>query len=433
MLPGTLVFALFLPMLAVAQPTVVSVRNGASYSEMLAPGCWMAIYGTSLAVSTARASTLPLPKNLGGTSVMVDGRAADLLYVSATQVNALIPFEAQWSGYKKVILAVTTAAGTGEFPVYVNRNAPGLFTRNSAGTGRALILDAGFRPTDVLNEQDVVILYATGLGATDTGASAAGRVLDQVEVFLGDQQAEVLFAGLAPGFPGVYQINVRVPPLWTDRLYLRQGGWLSNVVEVGVRPQSNADGIVASIEPVLPAANSPVYSSFPLLAARFQVELHVQAGAGPFVVAAVAEGGGSFTLVDPANGMAQTYWTTPTAAAAHGDFSPVLSTVNILDFIQGCQPFPNGQIPLSLMDNVTLTFITYNLPPPDLTFPQHAVGTSVSTRSIPSSGRFYTSGSFGDFFQIPCGSQKGGKTTFKLYVDGRVVASKDVAYQLAGR
>jgi uncharacterized protein (TIGR03437 family) len=53
----------------------------------------MVIYGTNLAVATASATTLPLPKRLLGTSVTVDGHAAALLYVSATQVNALIPFD----------------------------------------------------------------------------------------------------------------------------------------------------------------------------------------------------------------------------------------------------------------------------------------------------------------------------------------------------
>jgi hypothetical protein len=43
-------------------------------------------------------------------------------------------------------------------------------------------------------------------------------------VFIGEQKAEVLFAGLAPGYPGVYQVNVRAATLWTDRIYLREGG-----------------------------------------------------------------------------------------------------------------------------------------------------------------------------------------------------------------
>ena len=435
----TFALLLFLPALVAAQPSIAAALNAASYSDTLAPGCWMTIYGTGLASSTASASSIPLPTNLGGTSVTVDGHPAALLYVSSTQVNVLVPFNVQASGFKSVPVAVTTSAGVGSFNIYVNRNAPALFTVNAAGTGRAHVFDASFRPVDIPSEQDVIILYATGLGNTDppassdTGALTASRVLDPVEVFLGDQQAEVLFAGLAPGFPGVYQLNVRVPALWTDRLYLRQGGWLSNVVQVGLGARLNAENVVASIEPVLPAATSPVYSSLPLLAARFQVELNVRPGAGPFVVAAVVEGGGSFTRIDPANGMSETYWTTPTASAAHGDFSSLLPSLVLMDFLQSCQPFANNQVPSARMDPIALNFITYNLPPPEMTFPLYAVGTSVWTRSLQAGRKFVMSGAFGDFLQIPCSARKTGNTTFAIYVDGRMVASQEVAYTIAGR
>ena len=214
---------------------------------------------------------------------------------------------------------------------------------------------------------------------------------------------------------------------------MRQRGWLSNVVQIGVRPQSNADNVIASIEPVLPATTSWVDSSLPLLAARFQVDLHVRPGARPFVVAAVAEGGGSFTLIDPANGMSETYWTTPTPPAARGDFSSLLPSVVVLDFIQGCQPFGNNVVPSARLDPAAQSFITYNLPPPSMTFPQHAVGTSVWKRSLQPGGRFVGAGAFGDFFLIPCGTQKTGKTTFSLYVDGNVVASQEVTFQVVGR
>jgi len=59
---NALVFLLVFPLLAAAQPTIAAVLNGASYSEVLAPGCWMVIYGTSLAASTASASTVPCPR-----------------------------------------------------------------------------------------------------------------------------------------------------------------------------------------------------------------------------------------------------------------------------------------------------------------------------------------------------------------------------------
>jgi uncharacterized protein (TIGR03437 family) len=59
-----------------AQPVVQSVYNAASYSEVLAPGCWIAIFGTQLAPTAQSASSVPLPTGMAGVSVSVDGQAA---------------------------------------------------------------------------------------------------------------------------------------------------------------------------------------------------------------------------------------------------------------------------------------------------------------------------------------------------------------------
>src|SRR5215471_13801402 len=72
-----------------AGPAITAVVNGASYSEGLAPGCWMVIFGNNLASGVQSASTLPLPENLGGASVTVAGLPSRLLYASSTQINAL--------------------------------------------------------------------------------------------------------------------------------------------------------------------------------------------------------------------------------------------------------------------------------------------------------------------------------------------------------
>ena len=90
------VFAVFLAAAALectadAQPKVSAVLNAASYSAVVAPGTWVAIFGTNLAPAPAGAQTVPLPTVLGGVSVTVGGVPAPLLYASATQVNALIP------------------------------------------------------------------------------------------------------------------------------------------------------------------------------------------------------------------------------------------------------------------------------------------------------------------------------------------------------
>lgn len=434
-----LLLALLFPAALAAQPAITAVLNGASYTEAFSPGCWMVIFGTGLATTTVPAFTLPLPENLGGASVTVGGYPAHLLYASPTQVNALIPFEVPAAGSAKIPVVVSTSSGSASSTIYVNRNSPALFTRNAAGTGRALVFNALFRPVEILNEGDLVILYATGLGATnppgksDAGATAASPVTDEVEVFAGDQQAEVLYAGLAPGFPGVYQLNVRVPALWTDRLYLRQRNWLSNIATIGVPERANAEQIVASIEPVLPGTNSVVGWSLPLFAASATVQLSLRSGARPFVVAAVAGSGGSFIRIDPANGTQENYWTAPTDQAGHGDFGSLLPATTVMDFAQGCQPFPANKIPASRLNPGESNYITYSLPPPLLSFPGLAAGSNEWVQRLAPGNSVYLYGHFGDFIQIPCGSQKTGKTTFGVYVDGKLVASQDVVHAIAGR
>ena len=73
-----------------------AVVNAASYSTdaTLSPGSLASLFGLSLASSTAGATSLPLPATLGGVQVLVNGTPAPLLYVSPTQINFQIPYEA---------------------------------------------------------------------------------------------------------------------------------------------------------------------------------------------------------------------------------------------------------------------------------------------------------------------------------------------------
>ena len=158
---------------APAQPTVSAVLNGASYSAVVAPGSWVAIFGTNLASAPLSALAVPLPVTLGGVSVSVGGLAAPLLYVSANQVNVLIPFEVAIPANTVVPVVVTSPAGQSTpYNVRLTRNAPAIFTRNGAGTGRAFVFDSNFRAVDTVGPQDTVILYATGLGPTDASGQA---------------------------------------------------------------------------------------------------------------------------------------------------------------------------------------------------------------------------------------------------------------------
>src|ERR1051326_5576204 len=148
------------------QPVVQAVLNGASYSGNVAPGTCVAIFGSQLSPSTATAKSVPLLTKLNGVSVTIAGIAAPLFYVSPTQINALLPFEvaAPQTTLTTVPVVVTTPAGSSApLNLLLSRHSPGLFTQNGAGTGRALLFDANFKPVALLGS-GAIVLYADGLG-----------------------------------------------------------------------------------------------------------------------------------------------------------------------------------------------------------------------------------------------------------------------------
>lgn len=430
---------LFSSTLASAQPLITAVLNSASSNEMISPGCWISIYGTNLATTAGQASSVPLPKSLGGTSVTVDGKAALLNYVSPQQINALVPYEISATGMQKINVAVTSQEGTSKpYPIYVNRNAPAIFTRDGAPGGLAHVFDAFFGTVDIVNEQQVDILYATGLGqtdppvTTDLAGSVAGRVVDDVEIFAGDQKAEVLYAGLAPGFPGVYQLNVRVQKPWTDRIYLRQRGWISNIAQITIVPGHNATNVRGTIAAGYPRANSVIEWSQVFEQAGFELELDLVPGAKPFVVAAVADSLGWYMIVDPVNIMYRAWATGPAGAAVvAGNFSGIFPQP-LLDLAHGCTPFGNNVIPPARLDPQYL-FLIQMLRPGEALRPGDPTGVSEVAWSLRSPTSFGTADAFGGFVQIPCGSLATRSTTFKLYVDGKAVDSKIVTYKVANR
>ncbi len=207
------------------------VVEAAGFSAMISGGGIGSIYGTNLAPVAASASFEPLPWYLGGDHVTLNGIMAPLLFVSPGQINFQVPWELLSS--TTATLNVVTPNGTSP-PITVNLSpaAPGIFnlnTPNSASQGVILIAGAvtwvapvgaipgvTSRPAEA---GDYLTLYCSGLGAvTDNpgdGAPAGGLNLSYVQgsvsAAIGGQMAKVLFAGLAPGFFGLYQINLEVP------------------------------------------------------------------------------------------------------------------------------------------------------------------------------------------------------------------------------
>jgi uncharacterized protein (TIGR03437 family) len=454
---NVLALTVALASVASAQPAVSAVLNAASYSAVVSPGCWVAIFGNNLAPAPATASTVPLPTMLGGVSVSIAGLAAPMLFVSANQVNALIPFEATIPANNVVPVIVTSSGGSVTYNIRLTRDAPAIFTRNGAGTGRAFVFDPKFQAVDTIAAQDVVVLYAAGLGPADS----SGHAVDEVEVYIGDRKAQVLFAGLAPGLPGIYQLNVMAPAPATDRLHLRSGGWQSNIVDIGIRSGANTANVTGTIDGLYPSSD-PFFTlppcvgddpvgpcgagetfSFMLHAGSFSVSFDIlppSPSAGAFAVAAVGEAGGSIISIDPVAGTYTASVTTITTAASHGDYSG--TNLQVLDYLSCnnavCQPFPGMVIPATRIDPFWAR-ATQQLPPPNTTVPAspnallQAFGNLNGSRLVVDGQTNSSLSKFGGIVQVPFGPFDKRVSTFKLYVDGKLVASKDFPYGVVHR
>jgi uncharacterized protein (TIGR03437 family) len=220
-----------------------AVTNAASYAtNAVAPGGLVALWGNSLAsgVATAPAGIYPWPQNIAGTSVTINGLPAPLYFVSPGQVNAQVPFELAPGS---AMAEVTSPAGvTTWIPVTVQTAGPGIFTLNASGTGDAALLDAQtYRPITSASPAKAgewIQIYATGLGAvnqavTDGAAppSPPPQTSAAVQVLIDGVTYNAYWAGLAPGWVGLYAVNLQLPANLapgSHQLQLSMGGASSN-------------------------------------------------------------------------------------------------------------------------------------------------------------------------------------------------------------
>ena len=226
-----------------------AVTNAASYhTDAGAPGAIVSLFGASLSAGTTQFSAFPLPTVLGDTSVTFNGIPAPLYFASPQQVNAQVPFEVAAGS---AIAEVISKSGIALTQLTVGASGPGIFTLNGSGAGDAAVIDAvTYAP--VTSSQPIAAggylgIYCTGLGAvtpaTTTGAVPATLTKTTVDpsVLIDGQPIQptsVLWAGLAPGFVGLYQVNAQVPAILTagtHRLQLVVNGAASNTVTFAVR------------------------------------------------------------------------------------------------------------------------------------------------------------------------------------------------------
>jgi minor extracellular serine protease Vpr len=224
-------------------PTITGASDAAAGLTTVAPGSYIAIYGTGLSNYTDANSTVininstptteatdpvvangaVLPLQIDYVTVSFDVQSAGisvpghLTYVSPTQVNVQVPWELQ--GYTSVQMKVTLDSDLfgNVYTLKLANTVPAFFSVSGTAIGTDLSANL-ITTSNPAKRGNVIVMYANGLGpVTNQPASGnpAGVPLSATTtvpvVMIGGQQATVGYSGLVPGLPGLYQLNVTVP------------------------------------------------------------------------------------------------------------------------------------------------------------------------------------------------------------------------------
>ncbi len=201
------------------------IVNAASFRPApIAPGSYISLFGSGLSDVRVVESTDYLPLSLGGVSVSFDVPGANLslpgriIFVSPTQVNVQVPWELR--GQTSALVKVSIGYVSGQlYTAQVADYSPAVYADRSGGAAALDETDAVISSANPARRGHIVQLYVNGLGPVDnqpaTGDPAQStplsRALAAPSVTIGGRPAPVQFAGLAPGFPGLNQVNVAVP------------------------------------------------------------------------------------------------------------------------------------------------------------------------------------------------------------------------------
>jgi uncharacterized protein (TIGR03437 family) len=212
--------------LTIASSVTISavVNAAAAQAGPVAPGELVVIYGSGMGPAQLAGLSLNsaglVDTQLAGTSVLIDGVAAPMIYASAGQLAAVVPYAT--SSARPQVVVKYKGQSSAPFALTLAASAPAIFTANATGKGQAAALNADGSYNDAAHPApagSTLTLFATGEGQTSPGGvdgkpvtTPLPKPLLTVTVQIGGVPAEVAYAGGAPGeVAGVMQLNVRVP------------------------------------------------------------------------------------------------------------------------------------------------------------------------------------------------------------------------------
>jgi uncharacterized protein (TIGR03437 family) len=231
--------------------------NAASFSPRpVAVGSLATVFGKNLAFAAAAAPYVPLPLLLDRTVLRLAYQNAPLVFVSPDQITFQVPWELE--GLEAAIVQPTIGGVPGAIQsMRLAVFSPGIFTLTETGSGQGSVTIAGTGHTAApvgaypsarpAARGEVISIYCTGLGpVTNRPASGAPApadplavVLNQPNVLFGDIPASSVFAVMAPGLVGMYQVNAEIPADAPTGdavpLTITVGGMRSNEVTIAIQ------------------------------------------------------------------------------------------------------------------------------------------------------------------------------------------------------
>ena len=210
------------------QITQAGVTNAASFvSGPVAPGEIITIFGSGLGPSALATLQLTPDKqfittSLANTRVLFDGVASPIIYSLAQQISAIVPYAVAGQSTTAVEVEYNGILSN-QIEMPVSTSAPGVFSSLSTGQGQGAVLNQDYTvngPSHPAPVGSVLIIYATGAGQTSPPGQDGKvigtdlpKLIQSVTVQIGGMEAEVQYAGPAPGLvSGVLQVNAKIPP-----------------------------------------------------------------------------------------------------------------------------------------------------------------------------------------------------------------------------
>jgi uncharacterized protein (TIGR03437 family) len=203
---------------------VVNAASFAPFTTGIAPGELLTIFGANLAPSTVvMQGGIPFPGTLGQVRVLMNNRPAAIYYVSPSQISAIVPYGTT-EGVVQIQVERNGVLSNAVTMLRRDTN-PGVFSQSQSGEGAAIAAHANgalITEANPARPGEVIVVVLTGLGGVfpsivdgGLGGSTAGSLNTTlpgtVAAKVDGLDAAIAYSGLAPGFAGLYQLNLTVP------------------------------------------------------------------------------------------------------------------------------------------------------------------------------------------------------------------------------